>query len=138
MTDKNKELEILFPTAEIEVAGEKLEVKEYTLKQQLQYNAKFMPFINALRASLGNNQEDFSLDDLMVCLSENYQNVMELVAISINKSVEFVESLGNQDGEALLIIWWGVNSDFFTRKAVQPLVEKSAKANLAKWTGVKL
>ena len=128
MTDKNKELEILFPTAEIEVAGEKLEVKEYTLKQQLQYNAKFMPFINALRASLGNNQEDFSLDDLMVCLSANYQNVMELVAISINKSVEFVESLGNQDGE----------SDFFTRKAVQPLVEKSAKANLAKWTGVKL
>lgn len=138
MTDKNKELEILFPTAEIEVAGEKLEVKEYTLKQQLQYNAKFMPFINALRASLGNNQEDFSLDDLMVCLSANYQNVMELVAISINKSVEFVENLGNQDGEALLIIWWGVNSDFFTRKAVQPLVEKSAKANLAKWTGVKL
>ena len=138
MTDKNKELEILFPTAEIEVAGEKLEVKEYTLKQQLQYNAKFMPFINALRASLGNNQEDFSLDDLMVCLSANYQNVMELVAISINKSVEFVESLGNQDGEALLIIWWGVNSDFFTRKAVQPLVEKSAKAKLAKWTGVKL
>ena len=138
MTDKNKELEILFPTAEIEVAGEKLEVKEYTLKQQLQYNAKFMPFINALRASLGNDQEDFSLDDLMVCLSANYQNVMELVAISINKPVEFVESLGNQDGEALLIIWWGVNSDFFTRKAVQPLVEKSAKANLAKWTGVKL
>nr|DAR53177.1 MAG TPA: hypothetical protein [Caudoviricetes sp.] len=138
MTDKNKELEILFPTAEIEVAGEKLEVKEYTLKQQLQYNAKFMPFINALRATLGNSQEDFSLDDLMVCLSANYQNVMELVAISINKPVEFVESLGNQDGEALLIIWWGVNSDFFTRKAVQPLVEKSAKANLAKWTGVKL
>ena len=138
MTDKNKELEILFPTAEIEVAGEKLEVKEYTLKQQLQYNAKFVPFINALRATLGNSQEDFSLDDLMVCLSANYQNVMELVAISINKPVEFVESLGNQDGEALLIIWWGVNSDFFTRKAVQPLVEKSAKANLAKWTGVKL
>nr|DAV20619.1 MAG TPA: hypothetical protein [Caudoviricetes sp.] len=138
MTDKNKELEILFPTAEIEVAGEKLEIKEYTLKQQLQYNAKFMPFINALRATLGNSQEDFSLDDLMVCLSANYQNVMELVAISINKPVEFVESLGNQDGEALLIIWWGVNSDFFTRKAVQPLVEKSAKANLAKWTGVKL
>ena len=97
-----------------------------------------MPFINALRATLGNSQEDFSLDDLMVCLSANYQNVMELVAISINKPVEFVESLGNQDGEALLIIWWGVNSDFFTRKAVQPLVEKSAKANLAKWTGVKL
>ena len=138
MTDKNKELEILFPTAEIEVAGEKLEVKEYTLKQQLQYNGKFMPFINALRATLGNNQEDFSLDDLMVCLSANYQNVMELVAISINKPVEFVESLGSQDGEALLIIWWGVNSDFFPRKAVQPLVEKSAKANLAKWTGVKL
>ena len=138
MTDKNKELEILFPTAQIEVAGEKLEVKEYTLKQQLQYNAKFMPFINALRATLGNSQEDFSLDDLMVCLSANYQNVMELVAISINKPVEFVESLGNQDGETLLIIWWGVNSDFFTRKAVQPLVEKSAKANLAKWTGVKL
>ncbi|KOE63931.1 DUF6631 family protein [Aggregatibacter actinomycetemcomitans] len=137
-TETNKELEILFPTTEIKIGGEKVQVKEYTLKQQLQYNEKFMPFIQALRAALGSNQEDFSLDDLMACLSANYQDVIELVAIAINKPVAFVEGLNTKDGEELLIVWWGVNSDFFTRKAVQPMIERKAKDNLGKWTGVKL
>ncbi|MBN6060419.1 DUF6631 family protein [Aggregatibacter actinomycetemcomitans] len=137
-TETNKELEILFPTTEIKIGGEKVQVKEYTLKQQLQYNAKFVPFILALRAALGSEQEDFSLDNLMACLSNNYQDVIELVAISIDKPVAFVEGLNTKDGEELLIVWWGINSDFFTRKAVQPLVERAAKDNLTKWTGVKL
>ncbi|MBN6080078.1 DUF6631 family protein [Aggregatibacter actinomycetemcomitans] len=137
-TQTNKALEILFPTTEIKIGGEKVEVKEYTLKQQLQYNDKFVPFIQALRATLGSSQDDFSLDDLMMCLSANYEAVIELVAISINKPVAFVEGLNTKEGEELLIVWWGINSDFFTRKAVQPLVERAAKDNLAKWTGVKL
>ena len=63
--DKN-ELQILFPTAELTIGGEKIEIKEYTLKQQLQHNAKFVPFIASLRATLGNSQEDFNLDALMM------------------------------------------------------------------------
>ncbi|AAP95133.1 hypothetical protein A6046_03380 [[Haemophilus] ducreyi] len=134
MTDNvdNKELAILFPTAQITVGGEEVEVKEYTLKQQLQHNAKFVPFINALRATMGNQQADFSVDELMACLAENYQSVLELVAISINKPIAFVEGLNAREGEDLLLAWWTVNSDFFTRRVVQPIVERKTKDELYK------
>ena len=29
------------------------------------------------------------------------------------------------------MVWWAVNSDFFTRQAVSPLLEKMAKAKQA-------
>ncbi|HHT7856348.1 DUF6631 family protein [Pasteurella multocida] len=135
---ENKELQILFPTAELTLAGEKIEVKEYTLKQQLQHNAKFVPFIASLRETLGKSKDDFNLDELMTCLSENYQDVVELVALSIGKPTEFIENLNACEGEDLLMAWWCVNSDFFTRKAIAPIIEKMTKDNLQKLAGAKL
>ena len=135
---ENKELQILFPTAELTIGGEKIEVKEYTLKQQLQHNAKFVPFIASLRTTLGNSQEDFNLDALMACLSDNYQDVIELVALSINKPTDYIANLNAREGEDLLMAWWCVNSDFFTRKAIAPIIEKMTKENLQKLAGAKL
>ena len=134
---ENKELQILFPTAELTIGGEKIEVKEYTLKQQLQHNAKFVPFIASLRQTLGKSQDDFNLDELMECLSENYQDVVGLVALSIGKPSEFVENLNAREGEDLLMAWWCVNSDFFTRKAIAPIMERMATQNLKMLDGVK-
>ncbi|TYB11822.1 DUF6631 family protein [Aggregatibacter actinomycetemcomitans] len=135
--NENKELQILFPTAELTIAGEKIEVKEYTLKQQLQHNAKFVPFIASLRQTLRKSKDDFNLDELMECLSANYQDVVELVALSIGKPTEFIESLNAREGEDLLMAWWCVNSDFFTRKAIAPIIEKMTKDNLQKLAGAK-
>lgn len=134
---ENKELQILFPTAELTIGGEKIEVKEYTLKQQLQHNAKFVPFIASLRKTLGQSQDDFNLDELMECLSANYQDVVELVALSIGKPSEFIENLNAREGEDLLMAWWCVNSDFFTRKAIAPIIEKMTKDNLQQLAGAK-
>ena len=134
---ENKELEILFPTAELTIAGEKIEVKEYTLKQQLQHNAKFVPFIVSLRQTLGKSKGDFDLDELMECLSANYQDVVELVALSISKPAEFIENLNAREGEDLLMAWWCVNSDFFTRKAIAPIMERMATQNLKMLDGAK-
>ena len=134
---ENKELQILFPTAELTIGGEKIEVKEYTLKQQLQHNAKFVPFIASLRNTLGQSQDDFNLDELMECLSANYQDVVELVALSIGKPSEFIENLNAREGEDLLMAWWCVNSDFFTRKAIAPIIEKMTKDNLQQLAGAK-
>ena len=134
---ENKELQILFPTAELTIAGEKIEVKEYTLKQQLQHNAKFVPFIASLRQTLGKSKDDFNLDELMACLSANYQDVVELVALSIGKPTEFIDNLNAREGEDLLMAWWCVNSDFFTRKAIAPITEKMTKDNLQQLAGAK-
>ncbi|HDR1101070.1 DUF6631 family protein [Pasteurella multocida] len=119
------ELNILFPNAKINIAGIEVEVKEYTLLQQLQHHEKLMPFIHVLRHAMA-DKKSFSLDKLMFCISQNYQDVIELVALSTNQSVEFVQNLKGEEAESLLMLWWTVNSDFFTRKVLQPTLEKMA------------
>ena len=134
---KADELAVLFPNHKMTVAGEELDIKEYTLLQQLQHRARFIPFVGTLRSSLTEAQarDEFDLDALMDCVSRHYEDVLFLVALSVGKSVEWVQALSGEEAEGLLMVWWAVNSDFFTRQAAQPLLAKMVKdhqATLAK------
>lgn len=124
-TEQQDELTILFPEQYLTLNGEEVKVKEYSLAQQLQYRHKMTPFIEYLRQCLGDEQGEFNMDKLLDCLAQDYQNVLELVALSINKPVDFVANLTGEEAEQLLLSWWAVNSDFFTLKAVMPLLEKT-------------
>ncbi|MGC6248284.1 DUF6631 family protein [Bisgaard Taxon 45] len=131
------ELNILFPNANINIAGIEVEVREYTLLQQLQHHAQLMPFIQALRHAMA-DKKSFSLDKLMDCISAHYQDVLELVALSTNQSIEFIQNLKGEDAESLLMLWWTVNSDFFTRKVLQPTLEKMAMKQVETLTSANL
>lgn len=122
-TAPQDELAILFPHQTLTLNGEAIEVREYSLLQQLQYRHKMLPFIEQLRQSL-KDEAEFNLDKLLDCLAQDYQNVLELVALSINKPVDFVAQLSGEQAEQLLLSWWAVNSDFFTLKALLPMIEK--------------
>lgn len=134
---KKDELNVLFPNEKLTIAGEEIEVKEYSLIQQLQHRALFMPFVTALRGTLSKAEAEFGLDGLMNLIAEHYQDVLQLVSLSVGKPLDWVQSLTGEDAEAVLMMWWAVNSDFFTRQAVQPMLEKMAQENL-KSVGEKL
>nr|DAI22397.1 MAG TPA: hypothetical protein [Caudoviricetes sp.] len=130
-------LTILFPAQKLQLNGEEVEIKEYTLLQQLQHNALFMPFVSSLRTTLSKDEAEFGLEPLMACISAHYQDVLDMVALSINKPVEFVNELTGEDADAVLLTWWTVNSDFFTRKAMQPILERLAKQQAETLIGAK-
>lgn len=124
--DHKDELAVLFPEGYLTLGGEQIEIQEYTLAQQLQYRQKMLPFIESLRQALG-EERDFSIDKLLDCLAEQAELVTELIALSIQRPQEFVKNLRGEEAEQLLLAWWAVNSDFFTLKALLPLVEKLSK-----------
>lgn len=134
-----EELNILFPNQKIKIGDEELEVKEYTLIQQLQYRAKFMPFIATLRDTLSTTQAngEFDVDAVLDCIGTHYADVLALVALSVGKPTEYVQSLTGEEAETLLLVWWTVNADFFTRQAVRSLLEKLAQQNLKTLAGAK-
>ena len=136
-TNPNEELTILYPSIKITIAGIEVEIKEYSLQQQLRYNHKLAPFVASLQQELAKSDE-FSVDDVIACVADNYQDVLELIAISISQPVEFVANLSGEDAENLLLTWWAVNSNFFTRKAVTPIMERLAKDNLKTLAGARL
>ncbi|MDP8171615.1 hypothetical protein QJU96_10005 [Pasteurella skyensis] len=136
--DYDKELNVLFPDLDLKINGEKITIKEYTLMQQLQHRDKLMPFVESIRSTLSEDEAEFNLDALIACLSEHSENVIELIALSINKPSDYVANLTGEEAENLMMAWWTVNSDFFTRKAVQPLLEKLAKKQNKILAGAKL
>ena len=133
------ELNILFPNQKLVIGGEELDVKEYTLIQQLQYRAKFMPFIATLRKELNGAQisGEFDVDAVLGCIAAHYADVLELVALSVGKPTDYVQALTGEEAESLLLVWWAVNSDFFTRQAVRPLLESLAKQQIKILAGAK-
>ncbi|AKO44815.1 DUF6631 family protein [[Haemophilus] ducreyi] len=125
MQKEKDELNVLFPHQKLTIAGEEIEVKEYSLIQQLQHRALFMPFVTDLRTTLSQADTQFGLDPLMSLLAEHYQDVLTMVSLSINKPLEWVQNLTGENAETVLMMWWTVNSDFFTRQALQPMLEKA-------------
>ncbi|MCO1815073.1 hypothetical protein FA451_32090, partial [Pseudomonas aeruginosa] len=53
----------------------------------------------------------------------------ELLAISCGQSVDWVGALPADDGEALVLTWWTVNSGFFVRRLWRPRLLAMALAS---------
>lgn len=78
---ENKELQILFPTAELTIAGEKIEVKRIHAKTTITVQRHLCRLLRPYVLRLAIAKGDFNLDALMACLSDNYQDVIEACCI---------------------------------------------------------
>ena len=110
------ELDILFPERSVEIAGRSITVREYSFVegQRLLYLAE--PFIKELTASLTGDIPLYS--DIQFIAAKHIDNIIKLIAISIDQSDEWVCGLSVNDGELLNNLWWSVNGNFYIRSAM--------------------
>lgn len=122
MTD---ELNILIPDQTLTICGVEVTVHEYTLAEQLQHRQPLKAisegFMDAMNAK---PDAEVSIDELYDVLGANWDAVLQAVAVSCGRSVEWVAGLTGDDSESLLLIWWGVNAAFFTRNAIRPALTR--------------
>ncbi|HEM7588745.1 hypothetical protein QZQ06_13360 [Serratia marcescens] len=122
MTD---ELNILIPDRTLTICGVQVTVHEYTLAEQLQHRQPLKAisegFMDAMNAK---PDAEVSIDELYDVLGANWDAVLQAVAVSCGRSVEWVAGLTGEDSERLLLIWWGVNAAFFTRNAIRPALTR--------------
>ncbi|MBN5319143.1 hypothetical protein JY479_03795 [Serratia marcescens] len=122
MTD---ELNILMPDRTLTICGVQVTVHEYTLAEQLQHRQPLKAisegFMDAMNAK---PDAEVSIDELYDVLGANWDAVLQAVAVSCGRSVEWVAGLTGDDSESLLLIWWGVNAAFFTRNAIRPALTR--------------
>ncbi len=126
--EQTNDLEILFPDREFVLAGEKLTMRELTFKQQLNYHHLLEPlyknFDVLLSDDLGDNETNTTLDFLF----QYPENTVNLMAICLNKPVEWIEQLSSEDAEILALYWWAMNKGFFIRRAWRRTQTKIIKA----------
>lgn len=119
------ELNILIPDRTLTICGVEVTVHEYTLAEQLQHRQPLKAisegFMDAMNAK---PDAEVSIDELYDVLGANWDAVLQAVAVSCGRSVEWVAGLTGDDSENLLLIWWGVNAAFFTRNAIRPALTR--------------
>ncbi len=121
------ELEILHPDREIVLGGRKVTVREYRHLEWLQLLPQAEPMVAALAAQLEAAGES-NYEQAFEVLAANAEALLPLVAKAANLTVEEAEALPPDDGELLLMSWWGANGRFFVRRALNRVSVRRTEA----------
>ena len=119
------DLVVLHPELEITVAGRALVVREYGLVEGLRLRAQLKPFTEALHAQF--ERGDALVEDVMDLIAEHWDSLRGAVATSAGVEADWIDSLGDADGDLLLNAWWGVCGPFFVRQILRRAAERARR-----------
>lgn len=110
------DLDVLHPERALTVGGRAVTVREYSFIEGLRIQQRVRPIVAGLEAAAEGG--DVSMDVLDELVARHTDDVLALVAQACDQPVEWVRGLSDEDGQALLLAWWGVCSRFFIRRLV--------------------
>ncbi|MFP9470326.1 DUF6631 family protein [Pectobacterium brasiliense] len=121
------ELETLISSRELNIAGELLTVREYSLVDSLTLHEPITQLVSALADVM--KERALAFDDVEALLARHADIIPALVARSVDKPVEWVATLSATQGQTLLDWFWTVNRHFFSTAAVRRLTVLGVKDN---------
>ncbi|MEI2428693.1 hypothetical protein RDV84_00165 [Lysobacter yananisis] len=135
------ELQVLHPDRALPIADRMLVLREYGFFEGLQVSGLAKPFTDALFQLLKQSSEMPPVEDFVDVVGEHTEVVRHLVAWSataqnddpaefarqVSETAAWINTLGESDGELLLLAWWGVNGPFFTRRLFRKRVEAESR-----------
>lgn len=108
-----EEAQSLDPTAELQVGGETLVVREYGFFQKARVLHRGRAFLADVEALVGNADVQDVFDEIRPLLGVHEDFVRYAVAESIGKPRAFVDALDDAALEPLVYLWFGVAGRFF-------------------------
>lgn len=133
MNKEKSELEILFPNNEIELAGEKMNLRPFVFGKWPIVISKAAGIISIVLDAVHEHGEevlDVSLkkdnfrvspqayDLFFKLIDQGGDNLYDILAISARKDREWVDNLEGEDGVNLLIGTFLINKDFFLNRVI--------------------
>ena len=121
------DMAIMHPDREVFIAGVLVTVHEYRFWEGLKLRALAKPFLDDLYVLFSAAGSAPAFEDVADLFGAHETVVQEMVAQASGQKREWIQRLGDQDGDALLLTWWLVNSGFFIRR----LLRRTAQERLA-------
>jgi hypothetical protein len=135
------DLGILFPDQVVVAGGRTLTVREYGFIEGLRLRKTSGAFFASLLQMLeGNGGHVPSYEEAELLFAENAETVTALVAQAASPpgtkevTVEFIESLSDEEGDRLFLAWWVANAGFFIRRAMRHV---AVEMHAGRWGGAK-
>ena len=125
------DMETLFPGREITVAGETLRIAPLRFGQIAEAGKKLAPVIKAIALSPMGKTDQSIMDmaaDWVEVLASGGEELLTFLAWSVGKPREWFDTIGMDDGIAILQAVYGENLDFFNRR-VLPLLARAQAEN---------
>jgi len=116
------DVDVLMPDMDVQIGDERVTVREYRFREGLQVAARAQDFLRDLGRMFlqedGSPVDSVDLDDLQTLFGLHEDEVTWMIAKSIDKPPSWLDKLNDEDGLALMHVWWSVNQPFFTRRLV--------------------
>ncbi|MEO7067436.1 MAG: DUF6631 family protein [Rhodanobacter sp.] len=121
-SDNNKggadDLAILYPERTATIAKRVVVMREYTFVESLKHATPIAQLVDAMAdIALAGSFQD--IDSLRTAFGDQSDAVLQLMAIACDQPLAWVTDLDAAAGEQLMMLWWGVNTDFFLRRVLQ-------------------
>lgn len=122
------DLQVLHPEREMEIAGVKVTMREYGFVEGMRLAATAAPVVHDLSIITGDAKDDGLLEyaRLQAVFADHVDAITGMVAQACDQPREWVETLGDADGQTLLFAWWAVNGPFFVRRVLVALQMRMA------------
>ena len=114
--------EIIFPEAELMINGELITVNEITYMQGMRLHNSIQPMIDDMATAFA--KENPGLPLIAGVFASHNQLLNEMILMTTGKDEDWLLSLNDEDGQALLMTFWIVNSGFFTRRLASKSMQK--------------
>jgi len=109
------EADILFPDKTLSLAGEDTVVHEFNYLEGLKAAAIAQPLLIDLQALI-QSSNGLDLPSLDRVIGHNADIWTQLLALSVNKTAEWIAALSDADGTALSMHFWEINGPFLLRR----------------------
>lgn len=119
----SSDLEILHPEAQLILAGRPIVVREYGYVEGLRLLTWAKPFVDDLQAAFDGATAAPRAAAIEALLIRHVDLLSRMVAQAADVEPEWVEGLGQADGDLLTAVWWSVNAPFFCRRVLRQAVE---------------
>ena len=136
----DNELDVLHPQRHLVIGGgRKVVVREYGHIEWLRLLPQAEPLVAAIAAALDSGR-DPTYEQALACLVQHIDALAPLVAQAADLDDDSHAALNPEDGERLLMTWWGVNGRFFVARALNRVAvareERSQRARVEALAGL--
>lgn len=132
------DLDVLHPERSVRLANGKLlvVVREYGHIEWLRLLPAAEPLIVAISAAISAGREP-TYEEALAALVQNVDALAPLVMQAADLEPAVFDALNPDDGELLLMTWWGCNGRFFVQRALNRVAVARAEAARALSAGAR-
>jgi hypothetical protein len=116
--DGAADLGILYPERRQTIAGVAVTMREYGFVEGVQL-APLVEVVVSELADVAFSGDRLTPHALRPAFAKQPNEVIALIAVACDQPEAWVRSLNDRDGQALMLLWWVTNADFFVRRVIE-------------------